>query len=153
MKTGEGLFSEFGFSGVSMSDIAKRMGITKAAIYFHFKGKKDLYFRILDREFQELKEKIKKETSGLKGKRSILRGIINVYLKSGRKNLILGKYLRTEKEIEKKIRQISEKVESLISKLLHLPRPKTSLFLGLIEASVLKGSISKKDILKISKYV
>ena len=32
-------FSEKGFVGTSMSDIAKPLGITKAALYKHFKSK------------------------------------------------------------------------------------------------------------------
>ena len=33
------LFSENGYAGTSMSDIAKPLGITKAALYKHFKSK------------------------------------------------------------------------------------------------------------------
>jgi len=42
------LFSERSYLGVSMSDIAKRLGITKPALYYHFPSKMDLYSMVLD---------------------------------------------------------------------------------------------------------
>jgi len=40
-------FSRHGYSGVSLDAIAKEVGITKAAIYYHFKDKNDLYEAVL----------------------------------------------------------------------------------------------------------
>lgn len=42
------LFSEFGYSNVSMRDIAKRVGVTEGAIYRHYTGKEALLDDILD---------------------------------------------------------------------------------------------------------
>ena len=36
------VFAERGYSGASMRDIAERLGITKAALYYHFASKEDL---------------------------------------------------------------------------------------------------------------
>jgi len=51
LKGASDLFSEFGFLGVSMEDIAKKLGITKAALYYHFKSKKELYLKVLEGSF------------------------------------------------------------------------------------------------------
>ena len=40
-------FSEKGFAGASMQDIAKPLGITKAALYKHFASKKQLFDEII----------------------------------------------------------------------------------------------------------
>jgi AcrR family transcriptional regulator len=42
------LFSEYSYLGVSMSDIAKKLNITKAALYYHFTGKAEVYEKVLD---------------------------------------------------------------------------------------------------------
>ncbi len=40
-------FSKYGYEGASLERIAKRVGITKAAIYYHFKDKDALYEAVL----------------------------------------------------------------------------------------------------------
>jgi len=40
------LFSTKGFSDVSMSDVADGAGVTKAAVYYHFRDKEDLYYQV-----------------------------------------------------------------------------------------------------------
>lgn len=42
------LFSEKGFDGVSMRDIAAEVGIKAASIYNHFSGKEEIYQSLLD---------------------------------------------------------------------------------------------------------
>lgn len=42
-----GLFSEHGYNGTSLQDIADKIGITKAAFYRHFKNKTDIYTQIV----------------------------------------------------------------------------------------------------------
>lgn len=36
------LFSQSGYMGTSMSDIAARLGVTKAALYKHYKSKQEI---------------------------------------------------------------------------------------------------------------
>jgi len=48
------LFSDFSYLGVSMDDIAKKLNITKAALYYHFKGKEEIYKKVLDDDFSDL---------------------------------------------------------------------------------------------------
>jgi AcrR family transcriptional regulator len=47
LKAGEELFSEHGFSGASVDLIARRAGVNKAMISYHFGGKAGLYGAIL----------------------------------------------------------------------------------------------------------
>ena len=41
------LFSERGYDAVSMREISERLGITKAALYYHFEGKADIVRSLL----------------------------------------------------------------------------------------------------------
>jgi len=53
--TASHLFSEYIYSGISMSDIAKKLNIIKAALYYYFKSKDEIYREILDKIFFKLK--------------------------------------------------------------------------------------------------
>ena len=58
--TAEQLFAQFGYLGVSMMDIASSLGITKAALYYHFDSKEKIYLKVLDNAFKEFSETIQK---------------------------------------------------------------------------------------------
>ncbi|MBO4471152.1 MAG: TetR/AcrR family transcriptional regulator [Clostridia bacterium] len=54
-------FAEKGYAGTSMSDIAKPLDISKAALYKHFKGKQEIFDRIIEdseRRFDDLLENL-----------------------------------------------------------------------------------------------
>jgi len=56
-------FSKFGYNAISLDNIAKEVGITKAAIYYHFKDKADLYEGVLLFRLQNLVKHIKDKIS------------------------------------------------------------------------------------------
>jgi AcrR family transcriptional regulator len=41
------LFAEHGYKGASLSEICKMANLTKGALYWHFKSKKELYFEVI----------------------------------------------------------------------------------------------------------
>ena len=43
------LFAQSGYLGTSMSDIAKQLGITKGALYKHYRSKQEILDRIVQR--------------------------------------------------------------------------------------------------------
>jgi AcrR family transcriptional regulator len=51
-------FSKKGFEAASLEEIAKKVGITKAAIYYHFKNKSDLFEKVLKNKLSALVKKI-----------------------------------------------------------------------------------------------
>lgn len=55
LKTAGRLFSQRGYFGVSMQDMADESGITKAAIYYHFSSKEVLTQELLHETVNELK--------------------------------------------------------------------------------------------------
>lgn len=50
------LFAERGYGGASIDEIARRSGVTPPVLYDHFASKSDLYRRLLERHFAELRE-------------------------------------------------------------------------------------------------
>lgn len=65
LESAKKLFSDYGYSAVSMSEIAKEVKITKAALYYHFKSKKEIYLEVIQNSFEALLKKLK-EPIGLK---------------------------------------------------------------------------------------
>ncbi|MEO3800470.1 TetR/AcrR family transcriptional regulator [Nonomuraea sp. B1E8] len=60
------VFNERGYDGTSMEDLARALGVTKSAIYYHVPGKEQLLGRALDRALDGLSEMVADEraTSG-----------------------------------------------------------------------------------------
>jgi TetR/AcrR family acrAB operon transcriptional repressor len=56
LDTAEMVFLEKGVSRTSLNDIAKTAGLTRGAIYWHFKNKADLFDAIMDRAILPMEE-------------------------------------------------------------------------------------------------
>ena len=54
------LFSQSGYMGTSMNDIAAELGVTKAALYKHYKSKQEILESIVERMNQMDAERAKK---------------------------------------------------------------------------------------------
>jgi len=54
IKASEDLFYEYGYQKASLRDIARQVGITQAAIYYHFKNKEELLLTIIEKYSNEL---------------------------------------------------------------------------------------------------
>nr|WP_298331459.1 TetR/AcrR family transcriptional regulator [Haloactinopolyspora sp.] len=55
---GRALFAERGFDGTSIEEVATRANVSKPVVYEHFGGKEKLYAVVVDREMEELLNRI-----------------------------------------------------------------------------------------------
>ena len=118
IKTARDLFSEFSYLGVSMNDIAKKLNITKAALYYHFTGKAEVYKKVLDNVFNDLNLAIAQASNEATIDKK-LHKLIKNYLDFGfkEKNLIKALMLKlppADDQITKRITQLRERVVNLI---------------------------------------
>lgn len=77
------LFASQGYDGVALSEIADRMGFTKAALYYHFKSKERLAAALLDPLFADidrLMERYAADASTPAGRRRLLAAYADVIL-------------------------------------------------------------------------
>ena len=162
IKAAQKLFSEYSYLGVSMSDIAKKLNITKAALYYHFTGKTEIYKKVLDGVFKDLSLSITKafDENTIDKK---LHKLIKNYLDFGfkEKNLIKALVLKlspANPHIKNHIIQLREQVTNLIQPLIeemfmgkkltqrldsHLV---TSLLIGMMDGLLLEYSFLNKKI-------
>jgi AcrR family transcriptional regulator len=162
VKIARKLFSEYSYLGVSMSDIAKKLNITKAALYYHFTGKAEIYKKVLDDVFNGLSlsiaEAYKEKTIDKK-----LRKLIKNYLDFGftEKNFIKALILKvspadsqTRNHIIQLRSQITDIIQPLIEEALKSKkivqkvdsRLTTSLLTGMMDSLLLEYSFLNKKI-------
>jgi len=111
----EDLFVKYNYSAVSMSEIAKRAKITKAALYYHFKSKQDLYFHILEEAFKDF---IKELSEVINSKQSLDRRfhlLIVTYLnfcfkKRDLSRLMMQRLTKKDKKIIIFLKQLKDKI-------------------------------------------
>ena len=53
-----GMFSERGYAGVSTEEIVQAAGVTRGALYHHFKDKQDLFTAVVEQVEQEVLERV-----------------------------------------------------------------------------------------------
>jgi len=58
LDVGRRLFAERGFEGTSVEEIAAKAGVSKPVVYEHFGGKEGLYAVVVDRETQQLLDRM-----------------------------------------------------------------------------------------------
>ena len=161
IETARQLFSKFSYFGVSMGDIAKKLNITKAALYYHFTGKKEIYEKVLENVFNELSLSINqalKEKTIDKKLRKLIKNYINFGFKE--KNFIKALMLKLSPtdRIAKCIIQSRERIVNLVQPVIKEAftskriakkvdvRLLTSLFIGMMDGLLLEHSFLNKKI-------
>ncbi len=120
INTARRFFSEYSYSSVSMNDIAKKLNITKAALYYHFTGKAEIYEEVINIVFNDLNfvlTKISKSNESANGKK--LQKMIKNYLDFGinEKNIIKAVVLKLPSEddkVQKHIVKLRKKIIDII---------------------------------------
>ena len=162
LEIAQNLFSEYSYSSVSMNDIAKKLKITKAALYYHFVSKEEIYIGVLDKAYNDLNASIQVALSEKTVERR-LRVLIENYLDFGanEKSLIKSTMLKIasdnfkiQKHIvklkEQRINLISPVIEEMVAnkKLSSQANDKllTSLLIGMMDGLILEYSFLNNDI-------
>lgn len=75
------LICEKGYDATSMNDIAEAVGITKAGVYHHIPGKKDLLYRIMNFGLDSLEEEVIAPARAIDDAEQRLRAIITRHVR------------------------------------------------------------------------
>ena len=79
LNTSARLFSQRGFTGVSIRDIAQACGVTNAALYYHFRNKEDLFLAMLRRDHEQAMAALRQAAGGPGDLRDDLRLLVAQY--------------------------------------------------------------------------
>ncbi len=75
------MFARHGFAGASLDAIAHLAGVTKGGLYFHFAGKEELFFAVLDHWQQQRRQQVASQVAaGPVDAAEALRGLLRAYL-------------------------------------------------------------------------
>ena len=78
LAAGTELFAERGYEGVAVWTIARKAGVNKAMINYHFGGKRKLYLAILDATFAEILASVERLADSPRPASDVLRELIAV---------------------------------------------------------------------------
>jgi AcrR family transcriptional regulator len=81
LETSTKLFSQQGYTGVSIRDIAQACGVTNAALYYHFKSKEDLFLAMLQRDHEKVMRSLEEAANGPGDLRADLAQLVAAYIK------------------------------------------------------------------------
>ncbi len=79
LDTSAKLFSQQGYTGVSIRDIAQACGLTNAALYYHFKNKEDLFLAMLQRDHEKAMTALRAAANGPGDLREDLKQLVTLY--------------------------------------------------------------------------
>ena len=80
LSTAVGMFSEKGYSGTSIRDIAKVHGVSLSNIYYHFGNKDGLWREILDRSVRMLPDRLRAAADLAETPRAQLEALVRAHL-------------------------------------------------------------------------
>lgn len=116
------LFSEHGFHGLSMEQLADAAGVSKPVLYQHFPSKRDLYLALVRDAVAEMEEQVRKALVGTTDNRARVEGAIAAYfdfVEDRRFELLLGTAEVTDADVraavEGAMARVAETVGALIA--------------------------------------
>lgn len=117
------LFAKHGFSTTSIDDIARAIGITKGAVYWHFTSKKELFEAILEQirtRWQEVvQQPLSKETSPIARLETFFACYLKLFTEAPDIGLFLQRILLEQhKEFSPQVARVFAQTAHFISRIL-----------------------------------
>ena len=76
LETAQRLFNEHGYDATSLQMIADEMGLTKAAVYYHFRAKSEILHAIMQPGIRQI-EALLDEAAAMRGRRARIEHLVN----------------------------------------------------------------------------
>src|SRR6202453_5429859 len=79
LETAQRLFTDLGYDATSLQMIADELGLTKAAVYYHFHAKSDILHAAMEPGIQRLKALLD-EAAAIRGRRARVEYLVNGFV-------------------------------------------------------------------------
>ncbi|MFC4077204.1 TetR/AcrR family transcriptional regulator [Salinithrix halophila] len=116
------VFAEQGFERAKMDDIAREAGVAKGTIYYHFKGKDELFVALMNDGLEKMMAYVRRRTEVEEDPARQLRGLLEAEVDYLFQNGTFAKLLLTEvwgsKERQIEFRARIRELESIIEEVL-----------------------------------
>src|SRR5262245_65846481 len=74
------LFAEYGYAGTATEDVVRRAGVTRGALYHHFRDKRDLFAAVVEQVEQDVLERVAEAALSERDAWEAQRAAIGAYL-------------------------------------------------------------------------
>ncbi len=121
-------FSDRGFHGTSMDDVAQAAGITKPVLYQHFGSKRDLYLELLDDVGGQLQDVIAKAAAQADGPAQQVEAGFRAYFRfvghqEAAFRLLFGGGSKRDEGFAERVRLVEDAIAELIASFITAPLP------------------------------
>src|SRR5438477_4482894 len=93
LRVGRDLFARRGFAGVATEEIVRRAGVTRGALYHHFRDKRDLFAAVVEEVEQDVMERVAaaalSETDAWEQQRAAIGAYLDVCLEPAVQRIVL----------------------------------------------------------------
>jgi AcrR family transcriptional regulator len=161
-----GIFAKVGYRGASLDKIAKKVGMTKGALYWHFRNKLDLYTAVVDFTYAEYERQVLTSISSTTDPKQKLEHIIRTTVEFYRANptiirlyfsMLLEGSLTFESRIMKRTIQMYLGWRTMIAdtiadgirlkKFIDVdPRMAASMLIAILDGVLLQWIVDKKEV-------
>jgi AcrR family transcriptional regulator len=142
LETARRLFAEHGYDATSLQMIADEMGLTKAAVYYHFPAKVDIRHALLQPRIEQLRT-LNDEAAAIRGRRARVEFLVNGYVDFFVES---RKYAFTSTDPAAKREKLDQEPESMARRALELifgDNPTATQRLAFMCVTVIPGSLPK----------
>lgn len=129
-------FAARGFAAARLSDVAERVGISRAAVLYHFEDKQALYDAVLEAAFEPLSERIRAALSAPGSNAQRIERLLAAWFDYAAQRPALGRLF---------LREVAEAEGALRPELERLAAPMFAAFLDTIERGQQAGEFRAAD--------
>jgi AcrR family transcriptional regulator len=137
-------FAASGFATARLADIAERVGITRAAVIYHFRDKEALYDSVLEAAFEPLSERIQASVTEPGSSAERIERVIGAWFDYATDRPTLGRLF---------IREVASAEGSLRPEVERLAAPMFAAFLNTIEQGLRDGEFRAGNAVQVANIL